>query len=249
MNETLILQALVAALAFFCAGAVKGTLGIGLPLVAVPIAATAMPPAQAMALTIGPIVVSNIWQVIESGIARETLQRFWRLIVGLCIGILLGGLLLSRIDVKTSLLLLGIVLLGFCALQILPLRWQIQKRDERWLGPLAGFLSGFIGGFTGLYGLIMLSYLIALRLDKETFVGSISLLYLTGIGALTVILAGNRIFTLNELIGTLLVLVPMFAGMLLGRQVRGHISQPLFRKLLLLLLVVMGGSLIWRGLS
>ena len=249
MNETLWLQASVSALAFFCAGAVKGTLGVGLPLVAVPIAATVMPPAQAMALAIAPILVSNIWQVIESGIAHSALRRFWRLIVGLSIGILLGGLLLSRVDVKTSVLLLGIVLLGFCVLQVLPTRWRIQKRDERWLSPLAGLISGFVGGFTGLYGTIMLSYLIALRLDKDVFVGSISLLYLAGIVVLTATLAGNRIITLTELIGTVLALAPMYIGTLLGRQVRGRISQPLFRKLLLILLAVIGSSLVWRGLS
>ena len=249
MNEALLLHAAVSALAFFCAGTVKGTLGVGLPLVAVPIAATVMPPAQAMALAIAPIMVSNIWQVLESGIAISALRRFWRLIVGLSVGILLGGLLLSRVDVKTSVLLLGIVLMGFCALQIIPTRWQIQKRDERWLGPLAGFISGFVGGFSGLYGPIMLSYLIALRLDKDEFVGSISLLYLAGIVVLTATLAGNRIITLTELIGTVLVLGPMYFGMLLGRKIRHRISQTLFRKLLLVLLAVIGSSLVWRGLS
>ncbi|MCB1803859.1 MAG: sulfite exporter TauE/SafE family protein, partial [Candidatus Competibacteraceae bacterium] len=70
MSDILLLQAAVALLAFFCAGIVKGTLGVGLPLVALPITATVMPPAQAMALTIGPILVSNLWQVIEAGILR-----------------------------------------------------------------------------------------------------------------------------------------------------------------------------------
>jgi uncharacterized membrane protein YfcA len=249
MTDALLWQAVVATLAFFCAGIVKGTLGVGLPLVAIPIAAIAMPPAQAMALTIAPILVSNSWQVIETGVAGEALRRFWRLIIGLCFGILLGGLLLSKIELKTSLILLGIVLLGFCALQLLPTRWQIQQKDERWLGPLAGFVSGFIGGFTGLYGLIALSYLIALRLDKNMFVGSISLLYLIGILALTITLTSHQVIAMDELIGTFLVLLPLFIGMLIGRRIRDRISQALFRRLLLLLLMVIGSSLILRGIN
>ncbi|MCB1803860.1 MAG: sulfite exporter TauE/SafE family protein, partial [Candidatus Competibacteraceae bacterium] len=139
------------------------------------------------------------------------------------------------------------VLLGFCVAQVLPTRWRIQRRDERWLSPLAGLASGFVGGLTGLYGTIILSYLIALRLDKDTFVGTISLLYLVGIIVLSATLAGHRLLTVTELIGTVLVLLPTFAGMLLGRRLRQRISQPLFRQLLLLLLTVIGSSLIWRG--
>ena len=247
MSDILLLQAAVALLAFFCAGIVKGTLGVGLPLVALPITATVIPPAQAMALTIGPILVSNLWQVIEAGILRTAVQRFGTLLLGLSVGIVIGGALLSWVDVRTSLLLLGTVLLGFCAAQVLPTRWRIQRRDERWLSPLAGLASGFVGGLTGLYGTIILSYLIALRLDKDIFVGTISLLYLVGIIVLSATLAGHRLLTVTELIGTVLVLLPTFAGMLLGRRLRQRISQPLFRQLLLLLLTVIGSSLIWRG--
>ena len=68
-----------------------------------------------------------------------------------------------------------------------------------------------------------------------------------GIIVLSATLAGHRLLTVTELIGTVLVLLPTFAGMLLGRRLRQRISQPLFRQLLLLLLTVIGSSLIWRG--
>lgn len=245
--DDLFLVTIIASMAFFLGSLIKGTLGVGLPLVAVPIAALVMSPSDAVALTLAPILVSNIWQLIESGIAYSALQRFWRLIVGLTLGIILGGLLLARIDVSTSTLILGLVLLGFCILQLVPMRFRIQKRDERWLGPAVGFASGLVGGLSGLYGPIMLSYVIALRLEKEAFVGSISLLYLAGVFTLAATLYGNQLLNTYNLLGSLLMLLPMFAGMILGRRLRNKIPQQLFSRLLLAVLALISLSLIWRG--
>lgn len=59
-EQVLIIAACATAILF--GGIVKGTLGVGLPLFAVPIMSLMIGSTQAIALVAVPVVVSNIWQ-------------------------------------------------------------------------------------------------------------------------------------------------------------------------------------------
>lgn len=247
MTADLLLQLGVASLAFIIGGFVKGTLGVGLPLVAIPIAATVMPPAQAIALTLVPILVSNVWQVFETGYLGKAAHRFAPVLLALLVGLFCGGLLLSRIEVSTSILILGGVLIAFCFSQLMPLRLAISTSTERWLGPPMGFISGLIGGVSGSYGAVLMSYLMMLRLPKNEFVGSIGLIYLVGLFGLGLALSANQLIGWKETIGTLLALIPTAFGLWLGRRLRPHVSQVWFHRLLIAVLFIIGVSLIRRS--
>ena len=53
----------MAAVVFLAGGVVKGTLGIGLPLVSVPLLSLFIPATQAIALVAMPVLVSNAWSL------------------------------------------------------------------------------------------------------------------------------------------------------------------------------------------
>src|SRR5690606_26514722 len=55
---------------------VKGTLGVGLPMVAVPLLALVVPAPTAIALMAVPVLASNLWQAIDSGAAKSYVVRF-----------------------------------------------------------------------------------------------------------------------------------------------------------------------------
>ena len=46
-------------------GVVKGTLGVGLPLVVVPLLSLLLPAPKAMGLLVMPVLLSILWQYIE----------------------------------------------------------------------------------------------------------------------------------------------------------------------------------------
>jgi len=50
-----------AALTFVVGGVVKGVLGVGLPLLAVPLLSLLMAPTHAMGLLVMPVLLSNAW--------------------------------------------------------------------------------------------------------------------------------------------------------------------------------------------
>ena len=52
--------------AFIAGGTVKGVLGIGIPLVAVPLLVEIMPPATTISLLVIPILAANVWQGVRA---------------------------------------------------------------------------------------------------------------------------------------------------------------------------------------
>jgi uncharacterized membrane protein YfcA len=238
----------IIAIAFLAGGTVKGAVGVGLPLVAVPIMAMVLKPTTAIALPIIPILISNVWQTWDCGYFLVSLKRFWPLFVALIPTTLIGGQLLVSVSAETSAMLLGSMLIIFCVLQLSPLSIHIPERAERWLSPLIGLASGFVGGMTSFFGPIPVTYLMLLRLPKDEFVGTIALFYLIACSMLYIMLAAHEILTLDELLVSALALLPVMVGLLLGRMLRRRISQETFRRALILVLCILGLSLLGRSL-
>ena len=65
---------------FVTGGIVKGTLGVGLPLVVVPLLSLLLDSSKAIGLLVMPVLVSNALQSIEGGRLIFTLRRFGTLI-------------------------------------------------------------------------------------------------------------------------------------------------------------------------
>ena len=57
------------ALAVACGGLIKGALGVGTPLLTVPMLAMVLPPQHAVAVMAVPVVVANLWQVEDKAAA------------------------------------------------------------------------------------------------------------------------------------------------------------------------------------
>lgn len=234
-------------LALLLGGVVKGTLGIGLPLVALPLLSLIMPATQAMVLMLAPVLVSNIWQLRQAGISRAGAQRFMPLIG--------AQVVLTAITVPLTLALpdatvrraLAIALLIGVLLIALPLRLQVPPRQERWWSLLVGASAGLMGGVSSLTGPVIVSYLVSLRLSREIFVGSISLIYLSS--ALTLygsMALQGRVGTV-DLLRTTAALLPMALGLAVGRRIRLRLAEVWFRRVLLVFLASLALMLLVRA--
>ena len=62
---------------FLLAGMVKGVIGLGLPTVSLALLTVALDLPQAMALLLVPSFVTNLWQAMAGGRAREIAGRLW----------------------------------------------------------------------------------------------------------------------------------------------------------------------------
>lgn len=237
--------ALVAA-AFVLGGLVKGTLGIGLPLVTVPLLSLGLPPTQAMALMVMPVLASNCWQAWDSGISWSGVCRFWPILLMLPLCTLLTVPMTLAMSDDTLRSFIAAAVLLAVVLNALPLRLTVSPDKERWCSAVVGTLSGVMGGVSALTGPLVISYLVSLRLAREVFVGTISVIYLSSAITLYGSMAVQGRITERELALSFLALLPVGLGMSVGKRLRGHLSEVMFRRVLLGFLVALAGLLLLR---
>lgn len=225
--------------AFVLGGTVKGALGVGLPLVTVPMLSLWLPIAQSIGLMVMPVLLSNLIQSREGTGLRGNLRRFAGMIATqFVITIMAVRLTLamssSELETMVALSLMIAVALMACTPQ-----FTVHPQYEGVAGIGVGALSGLLGGISSLTGPLVIAYLMALRLNREAFVGSISVIYLCGaIPLYAAMLYFGRI-GLGDIGLSILALAPMCAGLLMGRALRTRVNEALFRKLLLLFLTVL----------
>ena len=236
-------------LVLLLAGSVKGTLGIGMPLIAVPMMSLLVPVPVAVSLLPLPILVANVWQAFHGGWFLASVRRFWPLIACMVVGVVLGARLLASLDRSLLYLVIGVGVIAFSLSSRFSPHFHLGPRGERPGGVLAGFLAGTVGGVSTMYGPVLIPYLLALRLPKDHFVGAIGTLYLLGILPLPFALAGYGVMGVREFAWSAAAVVPVFAGVLFGQWLRRHVDQERFRRAVLTLLLFTGASLVWRALA
>lgn len=238
----------VAVLALALGGFSKGVLGVGLPMVALPILSTVMPIRDAVAVLYFPILATNLYQLVQGGYMVVAFKRFWPLLLTLCLFVWVGAASLVSLDARAVSVLLGIAVAAFALMSLLKPAFRIPPRWELPAGLLSGAAGGFFGGLALIGGPPVIMYFVALHLKKDEFIGCISLVYL-----LTLIPAGFSYVTLGVLemrhvVPGLASFVPVFAALALGQWLRGRIDHETFRKVLLLAMVAIGLNLVRRGL-
>ncbi|QDJ32410.1 hypothetical protein CBR68_08815 [Bordetella hinzii] len=237
----------VAAATFIVAGIVKGTLGVGLPLVAVPMLSFVLPPLTAISLLVVPVLASNFWQAIKAVEPKRALRRFRGLSAALCISTIVSVRL--ALSLPTDLLNLLVAGSVVCAVILMVYRPDstIPPQREGKLGVLVGLLAGAMGGVSSMTGPFIITYLLALRLPREAFIGGISIIYLFGMIPLYASLAVYGRLGLAEMVYSAMALAPMALGMMLGRKLRGLLSEGAFRNVLLGFLSMLALLLIGKG--
>jgi hypothetical protein len=226
--------AAAACLAVMLLGAfVKGTLGIGMPLVAVPLLSLFLAPTQAIALMAVPVLTSNAWQAWDSGASWRGVRRFLPLITTSMAATLLTVPMTLALSPRAMNQVVAAVVLGALVLLCLPLRLHVPPARERWWSAGVGALSGVLGGVSSLAGPLIVSYLVALRLPREEFIGNISVIYFASALPLYVSMAAHERLGGTELLLSALALLPMAAGLALGKRLRGRLGERWFRRVLL----------------
>lgn len=234
-------------IALFVAGAVKGTIGLGLPTTALGILTLAGNPRQAIAYILVPMIVSNAWQVYREGEILKAFQRYLPFIIAMCVGVWLTVDLTQSISDQTLMAILGGVVVIFVCFSALD--WAPYIKDE--IAPYAqvafGSVAGIMGGLTSVWAPPMAIYLSSRRVDKSEFVRASGLLIFFGSlplasGYVSQGLADKQSFAVSALL-----LIPTFLGYHLGERIRNRVDQAAFRKLFLAAFLLLGLNLIRRA--
>ena len=233
-------------------GFVKGAVGFALPMVALAGLGFFLTAQEAIAIIVLPAAISNVWQMLRQGWAAAvgTFRRFWPIHVVMAVTLAIAAQVVPRIASDTLFAILGITVTIAAALQLLGWRprAQVDMAFRNWIEAGVGLVAGIIGGITGVWGPIILNWLIALETEKREQVRMLGVNFLIGWWVLVGAHLGSGVLNDRTLPFSAAMLVPVVAGMWLGMKIQDRVDQALFRKLTLIVLCVAGLNLLHKGL-
>jgi uncharacterized protein len=246
LDQISVFEAIGIVIAFVLGGIFKGILGLGVPVIAVPVIADAISIVLAIILISVPSVVPNIYQVWIYRHHADPDIRLLPLGIASIVGSGLGILTLTWADPAVLTQLLGLILWLYMGFRALKPSFQLSRQIARWTNAPAGFLAGLAGGLTGVSAPVILVYLMSLRLPKETFILTISWYFIAMGGGQFLWLIQADLMTWTLFFWSISSLVPIFVGMWIGTRIGPYISKQRFEQLILVMMAFMGTKLLFN---
>ena len=233
--------------AFFFAAFSKGIIGMGFATTCLPIIALGMGLEVALPLVLVPSLASNIIVQIEVGHFRESVRRFWPMVVAAMIGVVIGLLLLIWMEARAAAAALGVVLLVYGLFALKTPNMALPSHLEKPLGPITGLTTGVINGLTGSQLMPLLPYLMALHMDRDHFVQAINCSFTASSIVMAIGLSKIGLMNIETALISTVGIIPVWIGLKFGGYIRRRLSSELFRKLVIYMLMASGVLLLVRA--
>lgn len=175
-------------------------------------------------------------------------QELRKMLLPVVIGIVVGGVVLSRLDNRTLGLTIGIMVLILVALE--PLRPRLTRwalAHPQVARNTSGSLAGLATTISNSSGPILTIYFLVLNLDKRTFVGTASIFFAFANLAKLPIFIEQGVFQRQYAASLVLVAVLVYVGAFGGKLFLEWISQLWFNRIVLMLTAVAGVLLIYNN--
>ena len=231
----------------FFGGIVKGSVGIGMSMFSVPLIAFILPPTKAMMLLCFPVIVTNFIQMdIKRGVSN---YRFLPMFMTLFLGIIIGGKLILSLNLKTISIIIALTIIIFTLFNFfgLNLKW-LKPKYEKIISIFIGFFSGILGGLSTFYAPPIITFLVSLNLAKENFIRTTATMYFLASIPLYSSLIFHGLGNFYDLLVSLIITAPALLGQYFGTKIRLRLTNAIFRKAILIILIVIGFSLLIKNL-
>ena len=230
---------------FALAGMIKGTIGLGLPAVAMGLLTLLISPFQAATLLIVPSMVTNVWQLFAEGHVLRLVRRFWSLLIGIIVGSIWSVFPTLGHGEFQSEALLGGMLTLYGLYGLFAKKMPNLAPYEKYLSPVIGYLGGALTVATGVIVIPVVPFLQSLHLKRDDLVQSLGLAFTVSTLCLAVFLQQNPIEAMPfDYKMALIALFPALVGMWLGTKIRYRIPEQKFRKVFFCGLVIFGGYMV-----
>jgi uncharacterized membrane protein YfcA len=243
LDSTFYLAAIAATL---LAGLSKGGFGGGLGGLSVPILSLTIAPSQAVAI-MAPILITM--DLMGYFIYRRQIdRRILRIILpGGLAGTLIGWALFSHLNDHWIRVMLGVIALVFVA-------WNLSKSKPAAEHP-SRIKGWFWAGMSGLTSFVahagsppLSVYLLGLKIDKEAYVGTVAMFFMT-INLLKVVPYWELGLFTPEVLRVALWMVPVaLGGIWIGVTLQRRVSPTRFFQIANLMLLISGTKLLYDGI-
>jgi uncharacterized membrane protein YfcA len=222
---------------------------VGFPLVATPLIALALDVKTAVAVTILPNVVMDAAQVVRGGDLLATARRLAPVLALSVPGTILGTYLLVLLSAETASMTLGVVVLAFVAMSAAGRMPRIPARWDAPLAALAGLAAGVLTGVTNAAGPPLVMYFQGVGMNKQEFVRSISLVFVTVKVEQLAATGWYGLLTWPLLLASVGLTVVGLVAFAVGLRFQDRLPERTFQRLVLGFLAVIGAWLVVRGLG
>ena len=248
MSDYLLIENLILIiLSVFIGGIVKGSVGIGMSMFSVPIIAFMLPPTKAMMLLCFPVVFTNFLQMdIKKGVGSF---RFLPMFLALFLGLFIGGKLILTLSLNYISISIALVIILFTSLNYFGINLKnLKQANQKMLSVIIGFFSGILGGLTTFYAPPIITFLISINLDKDFFIRTTATMYFFASIPLYTSMVYHGLGNYYDLIMSLTLVIPAIIGQFFGSKVRKKLSNEIFQKLVLIILIIIGLTLLIKNL-
>jgi uncharacterized protein len=216
---------------------VESTVGFAGALLAIPLFALVMPPAEAVPIfaLVGLFVNSySVWEARH----HVEVRPVSRMLLGGLPGVPLGALALKYLPAAWIGTTISIVTLAFGLLLLVRVKVRFPK--HRATEPAIGFLSGMLGGSISSPGPPVVVYALARNWTKDVFRSSLMAYFLCLAGGGAVCYLAYGMVTRRTLLVALAALLPAFIASRLGVRLKRHIDEDSFRRIVLVVILLVG---------
>jgi uncharacterized protein len=228
------------------AGFVKGAVGFAMPMIMISAFSSFLPPELALAGLILPTLFTNLGQAFRQGVgpARETALTYRRFLIGTVVFIAVSSPFVGVIPRQVFLLLLGVPITVFAALQLagrsLAIKLHHRNRAEWGLG----VIGGLYGGVSGIWGPPLLVYLLSTGVGKLEAIRAQGVVFLIGAMALLSAHLFTGLANGTSMAFSAALALPALIGLRVGFAVQDRLDQHRFRRWTQALLVLTGLNLV-----
>ncbi|MCB0193810.1 MAG: sulfite exporter TauE/SafE family protein [Anaerolineae bacterium] len=248
MADATLLDVLALVLLFVLAAVIHGAFGIGFPMITTSVMSIFIGIQNAIALTLWPALFVNLLLMFSGIPVWQIIKRYWLVAVMALIGSFVGVYLLFVISQAVLQLFLSLSILYYVYTQFRGQSFTLSSNNVFWAIGF-GLLAGIVGGATNAMAPILLIYLFSVTQDKNELAQGANLCFFLGKVAQVVVIYSQPVAaTLDNrlLIGLMVITIAALYG---GVFIRQKLPTQLFRKLILLILLILAIFLLITSLS
>lgn len=232
---------LLAGMILFAAGIIKGFSGFGTALFSVPLLALFLDVKFIVPSFAFIALVGNGYLVVQN---RKNIDKkhISIVLVGILIGSLIGTLFLISLAESLLKRVLGAVVVIF-ALKIFFEKQKLKKIKDVW-GVVAGFLGGISDAMFASGGPPVITYLVYKLNSKDLLRASIGGIFFINAIWRIILLTYSGIITTEILEFSIFVIPFLLVGMIVGKKISIKVDFALFKKILAIILIIVGMLLV-----
>jgi len=237
----------IAAICLFFIGGIKGIVGFGTGLFAVPVISQLFSPEIALGLLTITLWLGNVQLTAEDGIPTHLVAKYKGHFITSVIGAFLGYALFTLLPETGFYIVLGVYIIGY----LIARNYDSAMLPSVMDWPNSDILSGSIGGaIMGAFlsgGPVYVSYYQSLDISKDEFTACLGFVTTLTMGVRLIPMYGAGEFTLAQTLVGFGLFLPLAAGVSAGSRTRAYIPRKPFNRVVEGLLLIVAFNLFYKG--